>query len=148
MCLCCLLVLDYTHLCRSIYLRGIPLGGLSTVGALGSGVRVVSMSNKMVCSACSSSLPQISQIFMVGSISWIINADGVGELIEPVQIDSTPITPTPATTDPISEPPPRSSSPTTHCPLPRYQRRRINNDDLIASIDQVSQKLVDCLSIT
>ena len=32
-------------------------------------------------------------------------------------------------------------------PLPRYQRRRINNDDLIASIDQVGQKLADCLSI-
>ena len=30
MCLCCLLVLDSAHLCRSIYLRGIPLGGLST----------------------------------------------------------------------------------------------------------------------
>ena len=30
---------------------------------------------------------------MVGSISWIINADGVGELIEPLQIDSALITP-------------------------------------------------------
>ena len=84
---------------------------------------------------------------MVGSISWIINADGVGELIEPVQIDSAPITPTPATTDPISELPLRSSSSTTHRPLPRYQRRQINNDDLITSIDQVGQKLTDCLSI-
>ena len=84
---------------------------------------------------------------MVGSISWIINADGVGELIEPVQINTAPITPTPATVDPISKPLPRSSSPTTHRPLPRYQRRRINNDDQIASIDQVGQKLADCLSI-
>ena len=31
MCLCCLLVLDCTSLCRSIYLRGIPLRGLSTI---------------------------------------------------------------------------------------------------------------------
>ena len=40
-----------------------------------------------------------------------------------------------------------SSSPTIRRPLPRYPRRQINNDDLIASIDQVGQKLVDCLSI-
>ena len=84
---------------------------------------------------------------MGGLISWIINADGVGELLEPVQIDSTPITPAPTTADPISKLPPRSPSSTTRRPLPRYQRRQINNDDLIASIDQVGQKLVDCLSI-
>ena len=84
---------------------------------------------------------------MVGSISWIINADGVGELIEPVQIDSAPITPTPMTVDQISELPPRSPSSTTHRPLPRYQRRQINSNDLIASIDQVGHKLADCLSI-
>ena len=84
---------------------------------------------------------------MVGSISWIINADRVGELLEPVQIDSAPITPAPMTADPISEPPPRSSSPTTHHLLPRYPRKQISNDGLIASIDQVGQKLADCLSL-
>ena len=31
MCLCCLLVLDLVLLYRSIYLRGIPLGGLPTI---------------------------------------------------------------------------------------------------------------------
>ena len=51
------------------------------------------------------------------------------------------------TTDPILEPPLRSLSSTIHRPLPRYPRRQINNDDLIASIDQVGQKLADCLSI-
>ena len=35
----------------------------------------------------------------------------------------------------------------TRHPLPRYQRQ-INHDDLIASIDQVGLKLIDCLSIT
>ena len=108
---------------------------LSTVGTPGRGVRVVSISNKMVRFAGSLSLPQPGQIFMVGSISWIINADGVRELIEPVQIDSALITPTLATVDLISEPPPRSPSSMTHCSLPRYQRRQTNNDDLIASID-------------
>jgi len=105
------------------------------------------MMNKMVRIAGSSSSPKLSQIFTVGSISWIINVDGDGEIIEPVQIDSTPTTPAPATADPISEPPPRSSSPTTHRLLPCYPRKQINNDDLIASIDQVGQKLTDCLSI-
>ena len=84
---------------------------------------------------------------MVGSISWIINVDGLGELIEAVQIDSTPITPTPVSADPISEPPLRSPSSIIHRLLPHNQRRQINNDDLIASIDQVGQKLADCLSI-
>ena len=74
---------------------------------------------------------------MVGSILWIINADRVRELIEPVQIDSAP----------ILEPPPRLPSSTTRRPLPRCERRQINNDNLIASIDQVGQKLADCLSI-
>ena len=93
------------------------------------------MSNKMVHFVGSSSLPQPGQIFMVGSISWIINADGVGELIEPVQINAVPITPTPTTADLISEPPLRSSSSTIRRPLPCYPRRQINNDDLIASIN-------------
>ena len=57
------------------------------------------------------------------------------------------IIPTPVTTDPILESPLRSLSSTTCCSLRRYQRRQINNDDLIASIDQVGQKLTDCLSI-
>ena len=64
-----------------------------------------------------------------------------------MQIDSTPITPTPATADPISKSPPSSSSPTIRHPLPSNPRKQIDNDDLIASIDQVGQKLADCLSI-
>ena len=100
-------------------------------------MHAVSILNKMVHSAGSSSLPQSDQIFMVRSISWIINANGVRELIEPVQIDIAPITPAPVTANSISEPPPRSPSLTTYRLLPRYPRRQINNNDLIASIDQV-----------
>ena len=110
-------------------------------------MRAVYLLNKMAFSVGSSSLPQPGQIFTVGSISWTINADRVRELLEPVQINFAPIIPAPATVDPISEPLPRSPSSTTRRPLPRYQRRQINNDDLIASIDQVGQKLADCLSI-
>ena len=40
-----------------------------------------------------------------------------------------------------------SSSSTTRCQLPCYPRRRIDNDDMLASIDRASQKLADCLSI-
>ena len=111
-------------------------------------MRAVFLSNKMAFSAGSSSLPQPGQIFTVGSISWVINADGVGELLEPEQIGSAPAIPAPATADPISEPILRSPSATTRRPLPRYQRRQINNDDLIESIDRVGLKLADCLSIT
>ena len=85
---------------------------------------------------------------MVGSISWVINADGVGELLEPVQIHSVPTTPAPVTIDLILDPLSRSPSSTTHRSLPRYQRRHINNDDLIESIDRVGLKLADCLSVT
>ena len=84
---------------------------------------------------------------MVGSISWVINANGVEELLEPGQIGSTPATPAPATVDLISEAIPRSLSATTRRPLPHYQRGPINNDDLIKSIDRVRLKLADCLSV-
>ena len=120
---------------------------LSIVGAPGRGVRAISMSNKMVHFVGSLSLPQPGHIFTVRSISWIINADRVGELLELVQIDSAPIIPAPTTIDPISKPLPRSPSSTTRHPLPHYQRRQINNDDLIESIDRVGLKLADCLSI-
>ena len=64
-----------------------------------------------------------------------------------MQIDSASTTPAPAIVDPILEPLPRSSSPTIHRPFPRYPRNWIDNNDLIASIDQVGQELTDCLSI-
>ena len=98
-------------------------------------------------SAGSSSLPYPGQIFMVGSISWVINADGVGELLKLVQIISTLTAPVPATADLILEPLLRLPSSTTRRPLLRYQRRQINNDDMIESIDRIRLKLADCLSI-
>jgi len=64
-----------------------------------------------------------------------------------VQIRSALTTLAPATADPISEPLPGLSSLATRRSLPRYQRKHVNNDDLIESIDRVSSKLADCLSI-
>ena len=43
---------------------------------------------------------------------------------------------------------PRSSSSMIRRPLPWYPRKRIDDDDLIASIDRAGQKLADCLSVT
>ena len=40
-----------------------------------------------------------------------------------------------------------SSSLTAHHQLPCYQRRWINNDDLLASIDRHGQGLAECLSL-
>ena len=91
--------------------------------------------------------PKPDQTFTVGSISWLIKDNGDGEIVEPVQNSTASITPAPAPADPISELPPRSSSSATRRSLPRYPRKQINNDDLIASIDQVNQKLSNCLSI-
>jgi len=105
------------------------------------------MTNKMEHFAGSSSFPQPGQIFTIRSISWVINADGDGEIIEPLLIDSASTTPAPAIADPISEPPPRLSPPPTRRPLPHYLRKQINKDDLITSVDQVGQKLTNCLSI-
>ena len=84
---------------------------------------------------------------MVGSISWVINANRDGEIFKPMQIDSMLTTPMPTTADLISEPILRSSSPTTQRLLPHYSRKQVNNDDLITSINQVSQKLADYLSL-
>jgi len=41
-----------------------------------------------------------------------------------------------------------SSTLTAHCQLPCYQRRQIDNDDLLASIDRHGQSLTECLSLT
>ena len=40
-----------------------------------------------------------------------------------------------------------SSSLIAHRQLPCYQRRRIDNDDLLASIDRHGQSLAECLSL-
>ena len=101
----------------------------------------------MVRFLSSSFSPKPGQTFTARSISWLINNNGDGEIVKPVQNSTALITSAPAPADPISEPPPRSSSSATHRSLPRYPRKQIDNDNLITSIDQVGQKLTDCLSL-
>ena len=89
------------------------------------------MANQMVTFPSSMDFLEPCQIFTVGSMTWIIGLDGNGEIMEAVQDHPTPIAPTLATTSPI--------------PMPhRWVRRSISNDDLITSIDQVTDRLEEC----
>ena len=64
-------------------------------------------------------------------MTWVIGANGVEEIMEAVQNHPTPIVPTPTMTSLI--------------PAPyRWVRRSISNDGLIASIDRVTDLLVEC----
>ena len=89
------------------------------------------MANQMVTFLSSMALPELGQIFTVGSITWIIGPDGNGEIVEAVQDHPVPIAPTPAMASLIS---------VSH----RWVGRSIINDDLIASIDRVIDRLVEC----
>ena len=103
------------------------------------GVRANSMANQMVKFPRSMIFPKPGQPFTIGSITWIINADGNGEIVEAMQDNPAPnvlalITPTLAPEAPIL--------------IPHRVRRSIDQDDLIASIDRVTNGLAMCLSLT
>ena len=76
-------------------------------------------------------LPEPGQIFMVRSMTWVIGINGVEEIMEAMQNHPASIMPTSTTTSPISAP-------------RRWVRRSISNDDLIASIDRVTNRLAEC----
>ena len=95
------------------------------------GVRADSMVSQMVRFLSSMILPEPGQTFMIGSMTWVIDANGVDEIVEAGQNHTTPIVPTSTTTSPISAP-------------RRWVRRSISNDDLIASIDRVTDHLAEC----
>ena len=94
------------------------------------GVRANSMANQMATFPSSMAFPEPGQIFTVRSMTWIIGPDGNGEIVEAAQAYPAPIVSTPATTCPILAP---------H----RWVRRSISNDDLIASIDRVTNRLAE-----
>ena len=89
------------------------------------------MANQMVTFRSSMAFPELGQIFTVGSMTWIIGPDSNGEIVEMMKDHPTPIALTLATTSPILTP-------------RRWVRRSINNDDLIASIDWVTDRLAEC----
>ena len=89
------------------------------------------MANQMVTFLSSMALPEPGQIFTGGSMTWITSSDDNGEIVEAVQDHPVPIALTLVTTSLI--------------PMPhRWVRRSISNDDLIASIDRVIDRLVGC----
>ena len=95
------------------------------------GVRADSMASQMVRFPSSMILPEPGQTFTVGSMTYVIGADGVEEIVEALQNHPAPIVPTSTMTSPISVP-------------RRWVRRSISNDDLIASIDRVTDRLAEC----
>jgi hypothetical protein len=83
---------------------------------------------------------------MVRSISWVINANGEGEIMGAVQDNLAPIMPTSVLADLISEPILGStSSPRAHRSPPRHSRKPIQEEILIASIDRITNGLAECL---
>jgi hypothetical protein len=90
------------------------------------------MVNQMVRFPSSMALLEPGQSFMVGSI--IIGANGVEETMEAAQASPAQIVPT--------------TAPTPLTPaIRRWTRRSINNDDLIESIDRVTNGLTETLSL-
>ena len=90
-----------------------------------------SMESQMVRFPSSMILPEPGQTFTVGSMTWVIGANGVEEIVEAVQNHPAPIVPTSTMTSPIA----------MHH---RWVRRSISNADLIASIDRVTDRLAEC----
>jgi len=92
--------------------------------------------------------------FTIGQITWTTGSnDFVITAMEEVQIRSastTSTTPASTTTTlaPASPAPaPSPTTPATHRLLPRYQGRKLDNTDLIDSIDQLGGKLSLTLSL-
>ena len=89
------------------------------------------MLNQMVRFPSFMILPEPGQTFTVGSMTWVIGANGVEEIVAAGQNHPAPIVPTSTTTSLISAP-------------RHWVTRSISNDNLIASIDRVIDRLAEC----
>jgi hypothetical protein len=85
--------------------------------------------------------------FTIGMFTWTTGADGPAEVMETVQAPPAPTESASTTADPISGPVSGSPPPTTRRPLPRYQGRRLDNTDLVESIDRVTMNLAETLTL-
>jgi hypothetical protein len=72
---------------------------------------------------------------MIRTFSWTTGADGPTEVMEAMQAPPAPTESTLTMADSISGPVSGSPPLTSRGPLPRYQGRRLNNTDLIKSIN-------------
>jgi hypothetical protein len=104
------------------------------------------MASQMVIFPTSMDL-SAGQTFTIGTFTWTIGVDGAIEVMEVVLAPLAPTESTPAPADPILGLLSGSSSPATHRPLPRYQGRRLDNSDLIESIDRVTAGLAENLTL-
>jgi hypothetical protein len=87
------------------------------------------------------------QTFMIRMFTWTTGVDGAVKVMEVVQAPPAPTESTPAPVDPILGLLSRLSSLATHRLLPRYQGRRLNNSDLIESIDWITTGLAKTLTL-
>jgi hypothetical protein len=81
------------------------------------------------------------------TFTWTTGVDGPAEVVETVQAPPAPTESTSTTTDSIFGPVSGSLPLTTRRPLPRYQGRRLDNTDLIESINRVTTGLVETLTL-
>jgi hypothetical protein len=84
---------------------------------------------------------------MIGTFTYTTSADGPAEAVEAVQAPPAPTESTSTTVDLISGPLSGSPPPTTYQPLPRYQGRRLDNTNLVESIDWVTTDLAKTLTL-
>jgi hypothetical protein len=89
----------------------------------------------------------VGLMFMIGTFTWTTGADGPAEVVEAMQAPHAPTESTSTTTNLISLPVSGSLLLTTRCPLPRYQGRRLDNANLIESIDRVTTGLAETLTL-
>jgi hypothetical protein len=91
--------------------------------------------------------PSGGTAFTIGMFTWTTGAEGPTEVVEAVQAPLAPTESTSTTTDSILGPLSGSFPLTTRRPLPRYQGRRLDNTDLIESIDRVTMSLDETLTL-
>jgi hypothetical protein len=87
------------------------------------------------------------QTFTIGTFTWTTSVDGAIKVMEAVQAPPAPTESTPALVDSSPGLLSGSSSLATCRPLPRYRGRRLDNSDLIESIDQVTAGLAKTLTL-
>jgi hypothetical protein len=86
--------------------------------------------------------------FMIGQITWTTGSnDFVVTPMEEVQIQSTSTTSSTTLALASPAPAPSPTTPVTRRLLPRYQGRKLDNTDLIDSINQLGGKLSFTLAL-
>jgi hypothetical protein len=109
-------------------------------------VRADSMASQMVNFPTSMVLPA-GLTFIIGTFTWTTGVYGPAEVVEAVQAPPAPTESTSTLTDSIFGPVLGSLPLTTRRPLSRYQGRRLDNTDLIESINRVTTSLAETLTL-